>query len=52
VAVVTLIKLSFNHYKDGARSFRLATELANSLRVWSVDVAAPLDTANLIVDTI
>ena len=48
-AVTTLIKLSFNHYKDGARSFRLATEMAQTIRVWQLEAGDPVATAKLII---
>ncbi|MDP3984385.1 MAG: hypothetical protein Q8Q52_05170 [Acidimicrobiia bacterium] len=50
--VTTLLRHSFNHYKDGARAFRLATELAQSMRVWQVDVAHPVETAKLMLETL
>lgn len=51
-AVTTLIRLSFNHYKDGARSFRLATQLANSMRVWQLRVGTPVATASMVLETL
>ena len=51
-AVTTLLKLSFNHYKDGAKSFRLATEMAQTIRVWELEVGDPVTTAKLIVESL
>lgn len=47
--IVTLLRNSFNHFKDGARAYRLATALGRSMKVWQVGVADPLDTARVIL---
>ncbi len=47
--VVSMLRNSFNHFKDGARAYRLATNLGKSMRVWQVGVADPLTTARIIL---
>lgn len=51
-AVAALIQYSFNHYKDPARAFRIATEVARDLKVWRLEYGDPLDAADLISETL
>jgi hypothetical protein len=52
-AVVTsLLQLSFNHYRDGARAFDLSTRLARKMRAWRVEVGNPIETAKHILETL
>jgi hypothetical protein len=50
VGVSALIKNSFNHYKNGGRAYRLATELGKTMTTWRVATADPLHTARYILD--
>lgn len=47
-AVSQLIRLSFNHYKDPERAFRLATETARRVRVWSLRYEHPKEAAEVL----
>lgn len=47
-AMTALLRLSFNHYKDGARAFRLAAGLANDVTVWRLRYGNPLEAASLL----
>jgi hypothetical protein len=51
-AVAALIQYSFNHYKDPARAFRIATEVARDLNVWRLEYDDPIEAAGLISDTL
>jgi serine kinase of HPr protein (carbohydrate metabolism regulator) len=51
-AVAALIEYSFNHYKDPARAFRIATEAARDLNVWRLEYDDPLQAAELISNTL
>lgn len=51
-AVAALIRYSFNHYKDPERAFRLATEVARDLRVWSLEYDDPLEAAELLSEAL
>jgi len=44
-AVTALLAHSFNHYRDPARAFRLATGTASNARVWKLDYNDPLTAA-------
>lgn len=46
--VAGLLRLSFNHYKNPADSFRIATETARSARTWRLTYADPKEAARLI----
>lgn len=48
--VAALIRYSFNHYKDPERAFRLATEIAREVRVWSLTYDDPLEAAELLAE--
>lgn len=50
--VTTLLQLSFNHYRDGARAFALTTQLAQSMRAWKVEVGPPIETAKHLLETL
>lgn len=47
-AVVALIGYSFNHFKDPARAFRIATEVARDVNMWQLDYGHPLEAVELI----
>jgi len=47
--VSSLLQLSFNHYRDGARAFHLSTSLARKMRAWRVEVGNPIETAKHIL---
>lgn len=47
-AVVELIDKSFNHYKNPARAFRLATQTAQQVRVWKMDYDDPRQAIELV----
>ena len=51
-ALAALIQYSFNHYKNPERAFRLATEVARYLRVWSLEYDDPLEAARLVSETL
>ena len=51
-AVTALLQLSFNHYHDGPRAFRLSTEAAQHMRVWKLGVGDPAATAKLVTSTL
>lgn len=51
-AVAALIKLSFNHYRDPERAFRLSTSVARDLRVWKLEYDEPLEAAGLLSSTL
>jgi hypothetical protein len=46
--VVELIDKSFNHYKNPARAFRLATQTAQQVRVWKMDYDDPRQAIELV----
>jgi hypothetical protein len=50
VGIAALIQNSFNHFKDGPRAYRLATELGKTMSTWQVATADPLHTAQYLVD--
>lgn len=50
-AVAALIRLSFNHYRDPERAFRLSTSVARNLRVWKLEYNQPLEAAELLSST-
>lgn len=43
--VPVLLGLAFNHFKDPARAFRIATDVASSTRVWNLKYSHPLRAA-------
>lgn len=47
-AMAALLRLSFNHYKNGARAFRLAAGLANDVQVWQLHYDDPLAAAAIL----
>lgn len=49
-AVAALIQYSFNHYKDPARAFRIATDVAREVRVWRLEYDDPLEAAALLAE--
>ncbi len=51
-AIAALISLSFNHYKNPERAFRLATETARAVRVWRLHYGDPLEAAELVVTSL
>lgn len=51
-AMTALLQLSFNHYKDGARAFRLAANLANQVQVWRLRYSDPLAAAATLRQTL
>lgn len=51
-AVTELLGKSFNHYKDPARAFQIATEVAREVDVWQLDYDDPREAINLLVDRI
>ena len=51
-AVAALIHYSFNHYKDPARAFRIATEVARDINVWRLEYDDPIEAAELISTTL
>lgn len=51
-AVASLIRLSFNHFKDPERAFRIATSVAREIRVWSLRYDDPIEAAALISDSL
>ncbi|MGH3649081.1 MAG: hypothetical protein ACRDU9_00105, partial [Acidimicrobiia bacterium] len=51
-AVAALIKLSFNHYLDPERAFRLSTSVARNLSVWKLGYDHPLEAAELLSSTL
>ncbi|HEU4749506.1 MAG TPA: hypothetical protein VFT54_00440 [Acidimicrobiia bacterium] len=50
--VATVLQLSFNHYRDGARAFALSTGLARVMRAWKVEVGPPIETAKHLLETL
>jgi hypothetical protein len=51
-AVAALIHYSFNHFKDPARAFRIASDVARDLRVWRLEYSDPLEAAELLSETL
>lgn len=51
-AVKTLLQLSFNHYRDGARAFQISTRVAATARVWRLQMSSPLATASYLEDAL
>lgn len=51
-AVAALIQYSFNHYKDPARAFRIASEVARDINVWRLEYDDPIEAAELISTTL
>ena len=51
-AVAALIHSSFNHYKDPARAFRIASEVARDINVWRLEYDDPIEAAELISNTL
>lgn len=51
-AVAALIRYSFNHFKDPARAFKIATEVAREVAVWRLEYDDPGDAAALLSDTL
>jgi len=51
-AVAALIQYSFNHYKDPARAFRIATDVARDLSVWRLEYDDPIEAAEVISNTL
>lgn len=49
-AVTALLGKSFNHYKDPARAFRLATNAARRVRMWRLRYSDPMEAAHLLSD--
>lgn len=47
-AVAALLEHSFNHYKDPARAFKLATSAAAGARVWKLEYDHPMAAAELL----
>ncbi len=47
-AMAALLRLSFNHYKDGERAFRLAARLATDAQVWRLRYGDPIQAAQLL----
>ena len=47
-AMAALLGMSFNHYKHGARGFRLAAEVANQVQVWRLGYDRPAEAAELL----
>lgn len=45
-----LLRLSFNHYKDGARAFRLAAGLVNEAGIWRLRYGDPMAAAALVLN--
>ena len=51
-AVAELLDKSFNHYKDPARAFRIATDVAREVDVWQLDYDEPREAIELLIDRI
>ena len=51
-AVAALIRFSFNHFKDPARAFRIATMVARDLRVWDLMYNGPIEAAELLSEVL
>lgn len=51
-AVAALIQYSFNHFKDPARAFRIATGVARDVRVWRLRYEDPIAAASLLSDSL
>lgn len=49
-AVAGLLRLSFNHYKTPADSFRLATSIAATVRTWRLTYDDPQEAAELLAE--
>ncbi len=49
-AVAALITYSFNHYRNPARAFHLATATARQARVWHMEYGDPMQAARLLHD--
>lgn len=47
-AVRSLLAHSFNHYKDPARAFRIATDVAREVQVWRLQYDDPMEAAKLL----
>lgn len=51
-AMTSLISLSFNHYKDPERAFRIASEVARRVNVWKLAYDDPLEAARTVSTTV
>lgn len=51
-AVAALIRYSFNHFKDPARAFKIATEVAREVTVWRLDYNDPIEAATMLSDAV
>ena len=49
-AVAGLLRMSFNHYKTPADSFRLATSLAGTAQTWRLTYNDPVEAGQLLLD--
>ena len=52
VGAVELLRYSFNHYRDPAASFALVAAAGRQSRVWSLDVADPVEAADLMTEAL
>ena len=50
--IAALISMSFNHYKDPERAFRLASKVGREARVWRLEYDDPLQAAELVAETL
>jgi len=51
-AMISLLNLSFNHYKDPERAYRISSSVAQEVDVWQLRYSDPIEAAELIKETL